>query len=65
MGWKLYILWLLFARAGFRDLLTTTRGDDIDNVEYTVLSLRRQMKAREVRSIHIMRTKLIYKAANV
>ena len=30
-----------------------------------MLSLRRQMKAREVRSIHIMRTKLIYRAANV
>ena len=37
----------------------------IDNVEYTVLSLRRQMKVREVRSIHIMRTKMIYRAANV
>ena len=65
MAWS-YIFYGLSSRAQVSGvLLTTAKVRAIDNREYTMLSLRRQLEAHEVRSIHIMRTKLIYKAAKV
>ena len=65
MAWS-YIFYGLSSRAQVSGrLLTTVKVRAVDNREYTVLSLRRQLEAYEVRSIDIMRTKMIYRAANV